>query len=471
MESESSQAMASLPDEDENNQQPQEVVIKGNGSNEQVSEVAFQPSCVSQQAKQRRTRQIWWPSDIESHHLISDRDDTDGLWVLCKVCSESSGNYWTIHVPTGNKPKKNPACINLRHPYQMNLWERHLTENVTHIRKMKDLEDENNSTVWQPVIAAYFPPLARGVKPKHQSLQNQPGCLETSLALCRKYGIEEKPNDSCYGVLGVASGAFKTSLHNYVKYSSIVPLDGRKNDRDHHIGVITNDLIVVSDACNNKGLDRRQKGKMYSIPRSCKACYDYSQIPGCTSKLRQTISNWLKYTTLESCVACKGTLDDCEIEVCANFKNTPDGTLSLEGKRLKATVSQLLIYINMVKSMSKRDKNGKAVTFMDGDGGRVKTPSKFLINFNKHYMTNPMFKNELAIGLIECVVARFNGHPNAPLAPKVLNFFHLLESKSRGAFGVVSAQVYGPSLHHMVRVQSHNTAPPIIDFTPERILS
>ena len=93
----------------------------------------------------------------------------------------------------------------------MNLWERHLTENVTHICKMKDLEDENNSTVWQPVIAAYFPPLARGVKPKHQSLQNQPGSLETSLALCHKYGIKEKPNDSCYGVLGVASGAFKNS--------------------------------------------------------------------------------------------------------------------------------------------------------------------------------------------------------------------------------------------------------------------
>jgi len=50
MELESSQAMASLPDEDENNWQPQEVVIKGN-SDEQVSEVAFQPSCVSQQTK------------------------------------------------------------------------------------------------------------------------------------------------------------------------------------------------------------------------------------------------------------------------------------------------------------------------------------------------------------------------------------------------------------------------------------
>jgi len=52
-----------------------------------------------------------------------------------------------------------------------------------------------------------------------------------------------------------------------------------------------------------------------------------------------------------------------------------------------------------------------------------------------------------------------------------MNFFHLLESRSWAAFGIVSAQVYGPSLRHMVRVQSEKSVPPIIDYTEGRIIA
>jgi len=192
-------------------------------------------------------------------------------------------------------------------------------------------------------------------------------------------------------------------------------------------------------------------------------------VHGRTAKLRQTISKWLKYLTLECCIICKDTLNEYEIEACEKFKNTPDVTLSEEGKRLKSTVSQLLQYIKMMQSMPKKDRHGNGVAFMDDNDGKIKSPSTFLRDFNKHCNTNPTFKNELAIGLIECVIARFNGYPNAPLAPKVINFFHLLESRSQAAFGIVLAQVYGPSLHQMVQVQSDKAVPPIINFSEERI--
>jgi len=78
--------------------------------------------------------------------------------------------------------------------------------------------------------------------------------------------------------------------------------------------------------------------------------------------------------------------------------------LSDEGKRLKGTISQLLHYIKRMRSMPKKDRNGNDVAFMNGNEGEIKSPSKFLRDFNKHYKTNPTFKNELAIGLIECVV-------------------------------------------------------------------
>jgi len=77
---------------------------------------------------------------------------------------------------------------------------------------------------------------------------------------------------------------------------------------------------------------------------------------------------------------------------------------------------------------------------------QVIDPNLFLGEFNNLMQTCPSFRNTLAVCLLEGIVAHFMGQKNATIGARVLNFYHLLESKSRTALGVVSTNFYGPSL-------------------------
>jgi len=220
----------------------------------QVPEAESQELLYCHWPNERNLCRKHWPGDIISEYLISKRDEVDGLWVVCKVCSKASGNYLTICIALNNKEKKNPACINLCHPYQMNKWEKHLTENVRHICNMADLESMKITNMWQPILQSFFPVVASGsltVAANKHHLSQAP--VEKSLALCHKYGIN-KQNDSCYRILGQSLDSFKVALGNYAKYSLIMSTDGEK-DHDHHIQMIANELIVVVVTCNNQGIN------------------------------------------------------------------------------------------------------------------------------------------------------------------------------------------------------------------------
>jgi len=58
-------------------------------------------------------------------------------------------------------------------------------------------------------------------------------------------------------------------------------------------------------------------------------------------------------------------------------------------------------------------------------------------------------------------MAHYNGQV---LAEKVLNFHHMLEAKSHAALGIIAANMYGPSLHHVVCLQHKIAVVPIINF-------
>jgi len=113
--------------------------------------------------------------------------------------------------------------------------------------------------------------------------------------------------------------------------------------------------------------------------------------------------------------------------------------------------------------------NAAKIKLPDGCAeGEVMDPISFLANFNSLYAIN-FFQKDLVVLMLQGIVACFNGCWNAPLVEKVLNFYHMLESKSCAVLGVVAANMYEPLLRHIVHLQHKTVSALVTDFSEEMI--
>ena len=83
---------------------------------------------------------------------------------------------------------------------------------------------------------------------------------------------------------------------------------------------------------------------------------------------------------------------------------------------------------------------------------------------NTHGLTNL-----LVIGLLQAVIAKMDGYRNPTMAPKVFNFFRVLESSNRKAFDFVSANLAGPAIRSMQRRNVLERGKPFIDYNVDSI--
>jgi len=356
----------------------------------------------------------------------------------------------------------------MRTAFTISRWTDHVNGSVAHRNARSDMLDNKVQGLKQADVSSYFPPTtvqndeskkntdtnAVDSVCKETRGSNQPS-LQTACTSNIIAGLST--NISCCGLLGkITSFELKNALFNFAKYSA-VNID---RNREYKVCYLVGQLLVVSSKCNDIAAIRGHK----TCIRSCAACNDYSSNSQHLAKLQATIRIWIKHSHYEQCVVKKKALTAYEVVELDAFSKTPDSKLSVAGQQLKTDALQLVVYAKQYqKFVSSNSRDGQSpALFGKCSSEEVPALSSFLQEFNKLYTSNVAFRQSLVVLMLEGIVARFGGnHDNAPIADRVMNFYHLLESKSRMALSIVSANFHGPSLRHLIQVQSKDLNPPI----------
>lgn len=76
----------------------------------------------------------------------------------------------------------------------------------------------------------------------------------------------------------------------------------------------------------------------------------------------------------------------------------------------------------------------------------TKNVDPFLLNLMEVWDKNPNIRDSLAAAVICGLVVKAKGHKNAEFPAQVMNFYIALESASRKAFDLMSANFLGPAI-------------------------
>ena len=77
-------------------------------------------------------------------------------------------------------------------------------------------------------------------------------------------------------------------------------------------------------------------------------------------------------------------------------------------------------------------------------------------SFIETYKRNPLFKSSLMVALMHVFMSKINGQVNPVFPVKAMNFFIASETLSRRTFDLMSANLMGPSLRTVQRVNAKN---------------
>lgn len=99
----------------------------------------------------------------------------------------------------------------------------------------------------------------------------------------------------------------------------------------------------------------------------------------------------------------------------------------------------------------------------------VETDDPFLVKFVKTYQDNEEFQNSLVVQLMYLVLSKMNGHENPQIGVKALNFFCGAEAHNRATFSYISANLMGPCLRTVQRVNAKARDSALVDVSPETI--
>jgi len=214
-------------------------------------------------------------------------------------------------------------------------------------------------------------------------------------------------------------------------------------------------IMVVSN-CSEMGV--LQCGNFWN----CDQCNELFRKSG--TEIKKTINKWRGYQLIAGYIKKKSTFEPLEIEVLDRFTRTADKFLSQHGLQLKSSAIMLLQYAKSFQEFrNRRDKLGQS-PIVDGcvSSNQALDPSRFLRDLSKLMNSNPEFRESIPFLMMQSIVAKFSGWENAPYPERLLNFYHLVASHSRVAQSIMSANMYGPSICHIKRLQSTSFNEPII---------
>ena len=92
----------------------------------------------------------------------------------------------------------------------------------------------------------------------------------------------------------------------------------------------------------------------------------------------------------------------------------------------------------------------------------VTNGDEFMNTLNKTYKSNPNFQVSLLVSLVHIFMSKINGEINPAILVKKMNSFVASESIYRSTFNLVSANLLGPSLHTVQRINANSRGPAII---------
>jgi hypothetical protein len=382
-----------------------------------------------------------WPQDIMRDPYIKSRDDDDGLYIICLPCSINLGTDVTIKT---------------KDAFTKHRWLQHAQKCQKHaenVRQYDYLQEQKKTKPVQLEMRSFF------AGTESAKTTNKRYNLTSATETRRHHPKEsnfptaKRAAKSCYGVLmnTQPGGKVSAALQVYHKYSAIpetVVMQKYDATLCHRMFSPECDGIV-------------KKG--WSEVR-CENCENLRLKHG--KNLLKKVNNRSSVFNRMEGALFKSHLCDMDREDMGRFLKTQDIYLSHCGISLKLQVKRNLEFIDECLELDKMLLSKKLKSSGSTIASRIETgsdsPDVFLSKFLSLYKTNPEFASSLICGLLRAAVAKMSGQKNPQYATHVLNFYSMIETSSRKSFEMVSANLYGPSLRQMQRVNGKQRNEPIV---------
>jgi hypothetical protein len=368
-----------------------------------------------------------WPQEIMCDPHIKSRDDEDGLCIMCLPCSITLG----VDVP-----------IKTKDGFAKHGWMQHAQTSQKHAASVKEYEHAKEKKKKKPnqtSMGSYF---RETESAKKMSKRDNLTSTETA-GRCPQSNppTAKRAAQFCEGVLLNAhpGGSVSAALQLCHKHSSIpdaVIMKKFGTTLCHRMFSSTCDGRARKDwrgaRCENceKLRDKSGKGLLSRVTKRSKV-----------------------FRRMEEALF-KSHLCDMDRGDMTNVLRTSNMHLSHCGISLKTQVKHTPEFVNECLKLDKSLQTKQSQS-SESPAATAESPDVFLLaKFLDTCKTNPEFAGSLICGLLRAAVAKMSGQQSPPHATHVLNFCSMIESSSRKSFEMVSANLFGPSLRQMQRVNA-----------------
>ena len=348
-----------------------------------------------------------WPQELVDNSNINQSDD--GLSIKCTLCETTRGRE---------------VLLTMRRAFSMYRWHEH-KKTAFHIKALQEsllLKPKVQSS-----IESMFSPGGTKRKAPQVALSNDEIVRRTTPSVLGPR--------ACMGIFNHPQKKVE-EIKIYEEYAAV------QSECKYLLKNTARGLTVFSKECINDEY-------------RCVKCKDINS----DSVWKLLKNKYLMYHGV-LIILRKKELAESDFTHLSKFANTKKAFLNDSGILLLKRVKIQMEYHKECILIAKK---------MNMDSELVQGVDPFIASFMQAFK-NPIFKDSLTVGLVRAAVAKFEGQKNPQYAAKVLGWFSMLESSSRKTFEVASANLIGPSLRHMQKLNAKNRIECILDTSEDRIM-